>query len=482
MLAGLVFSAMAAFVNSSGASTPSRHIVRPPNVYVLRHPKREHCKAHYARRVVRVKKRIHGHTKKVRETLCVRVRRKPASSAPSPQPVTPSLPALAPAFTPTPVSAPAREPKPPKEPKPGRESKPDRGGPPRQLAVRLHGSGKSSLGALPQTGPMGCLVEFILRMYSSEYSSPVMFSTNVATTTELGGVRVANPGGITLQGGPLTLANSDEESLINNVTPGSTAVTLDEGVTLELTGKMGGLGGNAWNGPGLLEIEKGAELRTGECAHWAHKETRCGGGTPTPAREGLQVRNLGTIWGAGISLCRNKAAQPAKLENEGHIYMILSGGFGDASDCGEVGSVVNGERGSIGLAQLDGDGCNVRLNIGSFINKGLVKLGSCDKSETEEVQRPKLELGSSLSEAGTIIDNGIIEVHGDYTPTGSSNLTIGIRQSFPRGSPETNYGTMQVSGSAILGGVLNIENDRYEEFPLNVGEEFQILDVGWLKR
>lgn len=39
--------------------------------YVLKHPKHEHCRAHYTRKVERVKKREHGRTVKVRQTVCV---------------------------------------------------------------------------------------------------------------------------------------------------------------------------------------------------------------------------------------------------------------------------------------------------------------------------------------------------------------------------------------------------------------------------
>jgi hypothetical protein len=287
-----------------------------------------------------------------------------------------------------------------------------------------------------------------------------------------------NTEGIALQDGQLTLTDPGTTSLINNVKSGSAAVTLDEGVELQLTGTTGELGGNTWNGPGALAIPPRALLRTGVCERWGgRKEDRCIGGTPTPAHGGLQVRNFGEILGAGISLCRDGAAQPAKLENQGTIRMKYSGAFGDASECGEVGSVVNGERGLIGIAQLDGSGCNVHVSFGSLQNQGVIKLDACSKPETDEVQRPELEIGSSLSEAGTIVDAGIVQIQGDYAPTTSSNLTMSIRQTFPRGSPETNYGTMRVAGNATLAGALNIETDRWEAFPPVLGETFQILEV-----
>jgi hypothetical protein len=120
----------------------------------------------------------------------------------------------------------------------------------------------------------------------------------------------------------------------------------------------------------------------------------------------------------------------------------------------------------------------VHVGVGSLLNKGLIKLESCSKPETEEVQRPELEIGSSLTEAGTIVDAGIVQIDGDYAPAPGSNLTISIRQTFPRGSPETNFGTIEVSGNASLAGELNIETDRWESFPLAAGQKFQVLDAG----
>ncbi len=39
--------------------------------YVLKHPAREQCKVQYDKRIERVSVRRHGHTVKVRETVCV---------------------------------------------------------------------------------------------------------------------------------------------------------------------------------------------------------------------------------------------------------------------------------------------------------------------------------------------------------------------------------------------------------------------------
>jgi hypothetical protein len=460
LIAGLVVCAMAALASSSWASTPHR--------YVLRHPKREHCKAHYARRVVTVRKRIHGRTRKVRETVCIHRGPKPALSTFSAQPMI-----LGPIAAPVPISPPAPLPPPrgPRSREPGATAptctstftgaEGDSWGTTANWAGGVPG-GFSSYGCIPPG-----------------YPYTVAFSATPETPTEIGGIAAENPEGVTLQGGHLTLANPEQQSLINNVKPGATAVTLDKNVVLQLTGTTGELGGNEWNGPGTLEIPRGAFLRTGECPRWTGQTgTRCIDGTPSSGHGGLQVKNFGTMYGAGISLCRNGAAQPAKLDNEYYIRNLDSGGFGGASECGEVGSVRNGPRGRIEIAELDGNGCNVQVTIASLLNEGFIKLGSCSRPETAEVRRPTLEIGSSLGEAGSIIDGGIVHIQGDYTPTGSSELTIGVKQTFPRPSPETNYGTVKVSGSAVLAGALNVETSGYLNFAPALGQTFQILDVG----
>jgi hypothetical protein len=134
----------------------------------------------------------------------------------------------------------------------------------------------------------------------------------------------------------------------------------------------------------------------------------------------------------------------------------------------------------IGIAELDGAGCNVQVGIASLVNRGVVKVAGCGKTETEELQRPKLEIGSSLNEAGTIVDVGIVHIQGDYAPTAKSNLTILIKSTFPPGSPQTDYGTVKVSGNATLAGELNIETERFEKYPPILGETFQIVDAGEL--
>jgi hypothetical protein len=460
LIAGLV-CAMAALASSSWGAAPRR--------YVLRHPKREHCKAHYKKRVVTVKKRVHGHTRKVRETVCIRRHRKKAPIAASPHTAT-----LEPLPTLVPIALPTRPPR----PRQSREPKSPEPIGPTCTSIFTGMADQSWSTAANWTGgiPSGFLSYGCI---PSGYPKTVIYSMTAETPTELGGVSAENAEGITLQDGHLTLANPEQHSRINNVKPGGAAVALDEGVILELTGTTGELGGNEWDGPGALEIPQGAILRTGECAGWeGSNESKCVDGTPTPGHGGLQVKNLGEMFGAGISLCRNGAAQPAKLENEGNMHLRLSAGFEGASDCGEVGSVVNGIRGRLGIAENDGNGCNVRVGVASLRNKGAIRLGSCFQPETEQVRRATLEIGSSLSEAGSIYTAGIVHIQGNYTPTATSTLTISIRQTFPRGSPETNYGAVKVSGSATLAGELNIATDRFEKYPPALGQTFQILDVG----
>jgi hypothetical protein len=294
---------------------------------------------------------------------------------------------------------------------------------------------------------------------------------------ELGGVSAENTEGLSLEGARLMLTNPGQVSVINNVKSVGSVVTLGEQTALQLTGMLGELGGGAWNGPGTLEIPKKAIIRAGNCARWGGKNnTRCVDGTPTPGHEGLQIRNFGTLVGAGISLCRDGAAHPAELDNEGFITDLNSGGFGSASECGEVGTVVNGGSGLINIANLDGAGCNVRVVVASLRNEGEIKIGGCDRPETEQVHRATLELESSFSEAGAIIDNGIVQIDGNYAPVATSELVVGVKQTEPVGSPETDFGAIKVSGNATLAGVLDITT------PLNIspvlGQRYEIVEAG----
>lgn len=82
--------------------------------YVLPHPSREHCRAHYVKKVETVKKRGQHKTTRVRETFCVYVAPKPEALGVAPAPVV-SAPAPAvpvPAPTPTPAPSPTPTPAP----------------------------------------------------------------------------------------------------------------------------------------------------------------------------------------------------------------------------------------------------------------------------------------------------------------------------------------------------------------------------------
>jgi hypothetical protein len=69
---------------------PGVAAAKPVKQYVLRHPKREHCKAHYVKKAETVKKREHDRTVKVHETLCVYVAPKAPAKATTPAPKTPA--------------------------------------------------------------------------------------------------------------------------------------------------------------------------------------------------------------------------------------------------------------------------------------------------------------------------------------------------------------------------------------------------------
>jgi len=73
--------------------------------YVLRHPKREHCRAHYMRKIKKVRIRQHGKIVAVAETLCIVTPPKapPAPVAPTPTPTPTPTPAPNPTPTPTPT-------------------------------------------------------------------------------------------------------------------------------------------------------------------------------------------------------------------------------------------------------------------------------------------------------------------------------------------------------------------------------------------
>lgn len=64
-IAGALVTALGLGAMSVSASAPKH--------YVLKHPQREHCKAHYVKRVEIVKKRSHRRLEKVHEALCINV-------------------------------------------------------------------------------------------------------------------------------------------------------------------------------------------------------------------------------------------------------------------------------------------------------------------------------------------------------------------------------------------------------------------------
>jgi hypothetical protein len=80
-----LLAVLSAAIATSAAAAPTKQ-------YLLKHPKRERCRAHYVRKARTVK--IHG--KHVREVWCVRV---------TPKPTAPQAPESTPAPTPTPTPA-----------------------------------------------------------------------------------------------------------------------------------------------------------------------------------------------------------------------------------------------------------------------------------------------------------------------------------------------------------------------------------------
>ena len=74
--------------------------------YVLKHPTHEHCRTHYVKKSKTIKKRVHGQTEKLHETVCVYVAPKSTTGAPSTQPVSTPTPT----YTPTPAPTPAPNP------------------------------------------------------------------------------------------------------------------------------------------------------------------------------------------------------------------------------------------------------------------------------------------------------------------------------------------------------------------------------------
>jgi hypothetical protein len=457
LVAGVAIVAMGVFGSSSFAKAKAA-----PSRYVLRHPKREHCKAHYVKRRVLVKKRVHGHIRKVRVTMCVRVRHAAPMQGTAAFPPAFAFPTYFPGSgaetTPVGSWAPRRKTREP---------------PPSQCTSTFTGAAGSgwetstnwTAGVPSGSSAYACI--------PGAYTGTVVFGAGEDSLL-LGGVSANNAGGITLAHGQITLTNPSLTSFIENVKPGGTTVTLNQGVTLELGGETGELGGDVWNGPGTLEIPRGAIVRTGTCAKWSGKnESICEEGALTPGRDGLQVRNFGTIFGAGISLCRDSASQPARFENQGFIHLKNSGGFDGEGKCSEPGTVVNGVKGTLGIAQLDGSGCNIDVKVASLVNDGFVKVAAC---YPESIQHHALlEIGSSFTNAGIVDNRANIQIDGNFTPTSASDLTVNVADTLPPGEPERNFGTIKVAGDATLAGELTFE-DAYAQPKL--GETYQILETG----
>lgn len=93
----LSLAVLASLVAPTGAQA------KPAKQYVLKHPKREHCRAHYVRKVEKVKRREQGRTVKVRETFCVSVSPNAPAKTATPS-ATVRLRALDPSFTQNPAN------------------------------------------------------------------------------------------------------------------------------------------------------------------------------------------------------------------------------------------------------------------------------------------------------------------------------------------------------------------------------------------
>lgn len=93
-----------------------------PQQYLLRHPKREHCKVHYLKRTVVIKKHANGRTLKVSETLCLLVKSPPTSTTPAATPPAAASPPVALGAAPTTPATPPPSPSP--EPAPTKPSGP----------------------------------------------------------------------------------------------------------------------------------------------------------------------------------------------------------------------------------------------------------------------------------------------------------------------------------------------------------------------
>src|SRR5437660_1655829 len=171
--------------------------------YVLKHPKREHCRLHYIKRVKTVRTKVHGRTVKRHRTVCVRRgrRRRPRFEL-SWLPVPPFRAVTSTTPVPPPVL------------------------PPQVCTTTFDGAGSNLWGtAANWTGgiPAGPASRACI---PPGYANTVVFDGAAESPVEIGGLFAENPQGITLGSGQLTLANPVQHSVISNVKPGGAAVTL----------------------------------------------------------------------------------------------------------------------------------------------------------------------------------------------------------------------------------------------------------------
>ena len=164
--------------------------VGSPAYYVLKHPKKEHCKPHYRRARLLTRRRTHGRPGNVRRIVCVRVRHRnqppievrwltsggaPSTESPfSGSGVVPIVGPPRPAHTCTTSFV-------------GTEDSKWVGAANWTTGVPI---GSSSFACIPPT-----------------YPASVLFTGNAASPTEIGGVAGENASGITLQDGALKLAD-----------------------------------------------------------------------------------------------------------------------------------------------------------------------------------------------------------------------------------------------------------------------------------
>jgi hypothetical protein len=74
-----IFALLIALVALSASATA----VASSKEYVLKHPKHEHCRSQYVKKAKTVRRRVHGHTVSVHETVCVSSPSKPSPSTKS---------------------------------------------------------------------------------------------------------------------------------------------------------------------------------------------------------------------------------------------------------------------------------------------------------------------------------------------------------------------------------------------------------------